>query len=380
MNYVDPEEAGVDANRLALLRETIARDIDAALYDGCVTIVARRSGVVFHEAYGFADRDSGRPMQKGTLFHSMSSGKQFASALALNRVECGRLRLNMQVRELIPEFGCKGKETVTLLHLLTHTGGILTDIVPGLTDETLGDLELTVQGICDSEAVGVPGREINYSAYAGSAIVAEMLRRVDPDRRSWRQLVLEDLFQPLGMRETAAGLPAERRGRVCPIRARSRFIREEVQRLDQFIDERTEIPGGTYTLTAEDLYRFAALLLNDGELDGFRLLSPATLDLACLDHTGSTPERVAADQAAGKWPLVYGLGFIIRGPGMPATPFGTLASPTTFGGMGHGSTMFWVDRQRDLCMVFLSTGLIDDARHVLRCQRYSDIVHGAVRR
>jgi CubicO group peptidase (beta-lactamase class C family) len=54
--------------------------------------------------------------------------------------------------------------------------------------------------------------------------------------------------------------------------------------------------------------------------------------------------------------------------------FGTLASPTTFGGMGHGSTMFWIDRTRDLCMVFLSTGLIDDYLHIERCQRYSDIV------
>jgi CubicO group peptidase (beta-lactamase class C family) len=76
---------------------------------------------------------------------------------------------------------------------------------------------------------------------------------------------------------------------------------------------------------------------------------------------------------------MYGLGFLARGDGVGPSPFGALASPTAFGGLGHGSTMFWVDRARDMSMVFLSTGLIGDAEHFDRCQQYSDLAISACR-
>ena len=84
------------------------------------------------------------------------------------------------------------------------------------------------------------------------------------------------------------------------------------------------------------------------------------------------------DRAAGRWPPFYGLGFVIRGGGIGPSPFGALASSTAFGGMGHGSTMFFADLEKDVCMVFLSTGLIDDLRHYDRCQRYADVVISAL--
>ena len=72
------------------------------------------------------------------------------------------------------------------------------------------------------------------------------------------------------------------------------------------------------------------------------------------------------------------MGFLTRGRGVFPSPFGTLSSPQTFGGMGHGSTVFWVDPERDLSFVFLSTGLLDGLNHVERCQRLSDAIIAAL--
>ena len=87
----DPAAAGFDPARLDLLAETIERDIAAEIFDGCVVIVARKAGPVFHRAFGFADRDTGRKMEKGALIHSMSIGNT-TSAMGLRHVELGDFR------------------------------------------------------------------------------------------------------------------------------------------------------------------------------------------------------------------------------------------------------------------------------------------------
>lgn len=378
LKTLSAETAGFDQRRLGRFAEAIQRDIDQEVYDGCVVVVARRNGPVFHQAFGYADRDKGRKMETDALFHSMSTGKQFTSTMGLRHVEAGDLRLHTRVRDVIPEFAANGKGAVTLFQLLTHTSGIITEIAPGITWETLGDLKLTIESICATALVEHPGLRISYSAYAGSAVIAEMVRRVNGDDRPWRHMVRDEIFAPLGMADSALGLPAANRDRVCPVRVRGPGIRGDVQQINDIMDEAFEVPAGGCTLTAEDMSRFCGAFLHDGALDGHRLLSPAMIAMIGQNHT-RFPETAFSqrDQMAGKWPSNYGLGFVIRGDGIGPSPFGALASPTTFGGMGHGSTMFWIDQEHDLSMAFLSTGLIDDARHFDRCQRYSDLAISA---
>ncbi len=372
---ISPAAAGFDPVRLGRLAEAIDADIAREMYDGCVVAVGRRSGMVLHEAFGYADRDVGRRMTTEDILHSMSTGKQFTSAMALHHVEAGNLRLTTPVREIIPEFAAGGKGGVNLFHLLTHTSGLITDVAPGITWESLGDLPATIRSICGTALVEHPGVRIVYSAYAGSAVMAEMVRRVAGGDRPWREVLQEELFGPLGMTTSAIGLPQAHRERICPVRVRGENIRADVQQINQYMDETWEVPAGGCTLTAGDMYRFASMLLNRGVLDGHRFLSPAMISMIGRNHTDFGPDPIRdRDRAAGRWPAFYGLGFVIRGGGIGPSPFGALASPTAFGGMGHGSTMFFADLERDLCMVFLSTGLIDDARHYDRCQRYADIV------
>jgi CubicO group peptidase (beta-lactamase class C family) len=379
LKEIDVKAAGFDPNRFGRLAEAIEKDIATEVYDGCQVVVGRRAGVVLNGAFGFADRDVGRKMTREDILHSMSTGKQFTSAMALHHVERGDLRVTTPVKDVIPEFAAMGKGGVTLFHLLTHTSGLITELAPGIDWPNLGDLPATIKSICGTALVEHPGLRLVYSAYAGSAVAAEMVRRVEGSDRPWREVLGDELFAHLGMKDSAIGLPKAHRERICPVRVRGPGIRADVQQINEFMDETWEVPAGGCTLTGSDMYRFAGMLLDGGAFDGARFLSPAMINLASQNHTRLENNVVTQrDRAAGRWPAFYGLGFVIRGEGVGPSPLGLLASPTALGGMGHGSTMFFADPAQDVAMTFLSTGLIDDTRHFDRCQRYADLAISAL--
>lgn len=106
------------------------------------------------------------------------------------------------------------------------------------------------------------------------------------------------------------------------------------------------------------------------------------LRLATTNQTGEMPNLLwsYAKERAG-WPDIpafLGMGFFLRGTGVFPMPFGNLASPGTFGGLGAGSNMFWVDPLTETTCVFLSSGLLEEIPNVLRLQRLSDMVHAAI--
>jgi len=78
------------------------------------------------------------------------------------------------------------------------------------------------------------------------------------------------------------------------------------------------------------------------------------------------------------FPGYIGLGFFVRGEGIFPIYFGQTASPRTFGGLGAGSTMFWVDPKRDRVFVCLTAGLLEESRDLDRMQRLSDLVLSSV--
>src|SRR5258706_15654578 len=157
------KEAGFDAPRLARLSKVIQDDIEADRYDGCELIVGRGGTVVFHEQFGWADRGAGRRVERDQPFITMSIGKQFVVALLLNRIERGDLSLNTCVADVIPEFGARGKQRITMAHMLTHTAG-LPAMLPPIPPEQVGSLEAVVAATCASLPECQPGERVNYSA------------------------------------------------------------------------------------------------------------------------------------------------------------------------------------------------------------------------
>jgi len=386
MNLDHASPLGFDADRLGHLGRTLSRHIADERYDGAVLHIARGGKTAFHEAFGFADRANARRMKKDDVFLSFSIAKQLTHALVLNRVERGDLSLTDRVADVIPEFACRGKENITLFHVLTHTAG-LTLKLPAMDPMQMGSLEAVVQAACRSAAESVPGERVYYSGIIGTAILAEMIRRVESSKRAYREILAQDLFAPLGMNDSALGARADLAARLCPVIARDRrpgiSEAEEYEMFAMMVGPEAEIPSLGCVLTAADLARFANMLRGGGALDGVRFLSPAMIDLATRNHTGTLPNETWSFASGVRgWkpvPANLGLGFYTRGDTVHPNFLGTLTSARTYGGAGAGSTMFWVDPARDLTCVYLTAGLItDELRHTDRLQRVSDMVVSAL--
>ena len=386
MDQPNPAQLGFDPERLDRVLAAIDGDIAAGRYDGAALCVTRRGRVALGTQRGFADRASGRRLAPDAVFTTMSVGKQFTNVLVLNRIERGDLRLSMPVAELIPEFGSRGKERMRLVHLLTHTSGIVS-LVPAIPPEDLVSIERLVAWACATAPESVPGQRVTYSIAVAHAVMAEMVRRAEGGKRSFGRILEEDLFRPLGMRETSLGPRDDLVARLCPVVARftepGLFAPGDIAGIGALFGiPGCEVPAGGYLTTLADLTRFVEMLRRGGELDGVRILSPAMLELATRNHTGDKPNSLLDYTIALRgwepFPASIGLGFFVRGEGIIPGFFGNLCSARTFGGFGAGSTAFWVDPARDLGFAFLSVGLMEDSYSMERLSRLSDVVVAAL--
>jgi CubicO group peptidase (beta-lactamase class C family) len=377
---------GLDRARLERLTTAIEADVEAELYDGAAVLVARHGQVALHEAVGFAERATQRRASPDDVFHLFSVTKAFTAVLVLRCVDRGEIQLTTPIAEVIPEFGVKGKQRVTVSHLLSHTGGMPPDLPPMPIDR-FGDLEAVALAVSNQALLVKPGRLVSYSPVGAFAVLGEVVRRLDGGSRPFRRIMDEDLFAPLGMKSTSLGLRPDLGARFSPVVVRDPhpglFPREALEGMNALMTEAFEMPGGGAVGTAHDLFRWTDALRRGGELDGAGILSPALLKLATTNHTGSEPNHLfdswCETRGWESFPAFIGLGFFLRGEGIFPMPFGLTASSSTFGGLGAGSTMFWVDPERDLAFVCLTTGLMEDSRNFERLQRLSDLVLAAVR-
>lgn len=378
-------DADLEPTGLERLADAIERDIAAERYDGCEVVVARHGVVAFHRQFGFSNRASATPVAVAQPFVTMSIGKQLTVAAVLQRIERGDFSLTTPVADLIPEFGQRGKSAITIAHLLTHTSG-LPMMLPPMPLELAGNLEAVVQATAASLPEFRAGSRVSYCILVAHAVLAECVRRTDGARRPFRQILTEDLLAPLGMRDTTLGCPAAMAARVAPVVARDRraglFDPVFLEAMGAIIGEDTEIPAGGYVSTAPDFHRFAEMLRRGGELNGVRILSPATVASVQVNRTGDEPNTIWAYAGVMRgwapFPANLGYGFFVRGEGAFPTPFGLLASPRTFGGFGAGSSAFWIDPVSDVTYAFLSSGLMEDSYSIERHMRLSDLVHAAI--
>ena len=368
---------------MSRLRQAIEGDVERKLYDGAVTIVSVGGKVVFEHATGFADRHAGKPMRLDSVFPIFSISKALNAVLVLQRVERGEARLNTPVSEIIPEFAARGKQRITLGQLLSHSGGLPASF-PAVPVEKIGDLDAVVTAVCDVTLEAVPGEEVSYSPIMAHAVLGQCVRRLDGGKRRLRDVAREELLEPLGMADTALGATTTLAARAVMPRVSDEspgmFDASALVGLGQMIlnpELNTEIPAGGFVSTAADVSRFAEAMRQGGALNGKRVLSAPMVALATSNHTGTRPNDLwtYARELKG-WPLFpanLGLGFFLRGEGLHPTYSGHLSTPGTYGAMGAGTTNFWVDPVRNMTMVCLTTGFLEEANSALRFQRLSDV-------
>jgi CubicO group peptidase (beta-lactamase class C family) len=183
---------------MSRLHKAIERDVERKLYDGAVTIVGVGGKVVFEHAIGFADRSAAKPMRMDSVFPIFSISKSFNAALVLQRVERGEASLNTAVCDIIPEFGSRGKQRITLGQLLSHSGGLPASF-PAVPADKVGDLDAVTAAVCDVSLEAVPGEEVSYSPIMAHAVLGQVVRRLDGGKRKLRDIAREELLEPLGM-------------------------------------------------------------------------------------------------------------------------------------------------------------------------------------
>lgn len=386
INVSQPDPVGFDPDRLQWLRQQMQDDVDQERCDGVSILAGRGGNLVFSESVGFARRDSGKAMASDSACICFSSGKQFVNTLVLRAVEKGLLGLHQPVVEVLPEFGNRGKERITVTHLLTHTSGICTGLPP-VAPEVMLSVEKLTAWAAASRPENAPGQRVCYSAIVGHAILASLLLAVEGKGRDFATYLDDELFAPLGMTRTSLGVADRLRDDFNPVTTRyprsGMFHAAEVEGVGAATAvPGAEIPAGGYVTTAEDLYRFALMLAQGGVANGVRIVSPAMLELASQNFTGDTPNDLLDYSLAMRhwsaWPGGIGLGYFIRVPGITPGPLPNLARPGTFGGWGSGTSCFWVDPSRQLCFAMLTVGSMEDTEHIERCRRFGDTLLAAL--
>ncbi len=378
--------AGLSTQRLQMLTSAIEGDIQKRRYFGAVIAVARGGQVGLFESFGHADPQGRRALAKDSVFSLFSVTKAFTNALVYRAIERGELALTTKVAAIIPEFGGGLRQNITFYHLLTHSSGLpaVFSPRPGMCIDSLKEI---IEAICANvHCESAPGERVTYSPMAAHALMGEAVSRVDARKRSYRQLVTEEIFEPLKMKSTSMGVRRDLQERhIVP-----HFIGAmPIQHLGHsnlgpngaFEEEDAEMPWVGAISTVPDLLRYTEMLRQGGALEGASILSPAMLDQATLNRTGDRPNELYKQLALSRgwepYPAYIGLGFSLRGEAVCHHQFGTLTSPRTFGHAGAGSTLFWVDPLRDVTFVCLTAGVMDEADNVERFQRLSDLAVAA---
>jgi len=386
---IDETHQGFDSAALKRLQASIEKDVKDGLYDGANLVISRGGKVAMDVSLGFAHRESQRKSTPEDVYWLFSLTKAFTHTLVLQAIERGQMSFMDRVVDWIPEFIGKDrfrqakKEQINIVHLLSHRAGLVTTPTP-LPYEELGNLSNVIKAICELDVVGTPGGEVEYSPTLNHALMGEMVRRAT-GAKSFTELVNREIFGPLGMTSTRMGAPNEFKDRMVPIVANFKpggwFTARDLEVMQEIVIEGAEMPWVGAVSTARDISRFSEMLRNKGTFEGHRILSPAMVDLATTLQTGISPNNLYARiSIMNNWqipPANLGLGYALSGTGTHPTFFGSLTSPRTFGNYGAGSTLFWVDPERDITFSCLTSGLLEEANNVKRFAKLSDMAIAA---
>lgn len=377
---------GLDKDRLQRLRTAMEDDIGKGRYFGGVVIVARHGDIGWFEAVGDAGPEVKRPVRKDSVFSLFSVTKAFTNVLMFRAIENGQLALTTKVSQVIPEFSGHGRDDINFFHLITHSSGLPSVYTPkaGMYIDRLDEM---IAAICELVKPEVPpGVRVDYSPLCSHALMGEAVRRVDPEGRSYRQLIQQEIFDPLGMTDSSMGLRRDLRERHLMPDFRGNAPMEHLGHSNlgpqgAFLEEEAEMPWVGVASTAENMFRFAEMLRRGGELNGHRILSPTILKKARRNWTGEKPNEVYKRMCEQRgWPVMpayIGLGFSLRGEAIGNTLFGNFTSPETFGNYGAGTTIFWVDPELDMTFVGLCTGVMTSGDNIERWQKLADIAVAA---
>ncbi|HMK21016.1 MAG TPA: serine hydrolase domain-containing protein [Terriglobales bacterium] len=377
-----PEEVGFSSERLKRLTSVVQADIDKGAIPGAVVLIARKGKVAYFEALGFQDRDRQIPMRTDTIFRLASMTKPFTSVAIMMLVEEGKIQLDDPVSVYLPEFknvqvgvekvdGITGqpellleptRSQMTIQDLLRHTSGITYGFLgKSLVKQMYNDanvfdrtqtLQEFVSKLSRLPLAYQPGTTWDYGM--STDVLGRVVEVVSG--MSFDQFIAERITRPLGLTDTGFYVTQGKVGRIAEPQVDAATGRRppvpDVTKRPNFLSG-----GGGMVSTAADYARFCQMLLNGGELDGVRILSPSIVALMTSDHLppGIAFDPFVVQNFKSMAPMPdrgrgFGLGFAVRThPGRSSLP----GSPGLFYWGGLWGTVFWVDPKEELLAVWM---------------------------
>ncbi|MGE5612541.1 MAG: exo-beta-N-acetylmuramidase NamZ domain-containing protein [Bacillota bacterium] len=330
----------LDPHRMAQVDDAINQSIQQGQIPGAVLLVGRGDRTVYLKAYGNRSLQPQQiPMTPDTIFDLASLSKPVGCATSIMILaERGKLKLSDPVGKYIPAFACNGKESITIEQLLLHQGGL----VP---DNPMSDYQSGPATALEHIYVSAP-RKTSGSAFwysdVGYIVLGEIVRAVDG--RPLDQFARDEIFQPLGMKDTTYNPSSESKPRCAPTEMRDgHWMVGEVHDPRSFALGGVAGHAGVFS-TADDLSRFCRMILSAGQLDGKRILQAQTV-------RDMTQPRPLPDGSGSR-----SLGFDVD-TAYSSTRGDRFDRGTTFGHTGFTGTMFWIDPKNN-CFVILLTSRV----------------------
>jgi CubicO group peptidase (beta-lactamase class C family) len=359
-----------DSPGSAALDTSLRGAVERADVPGVVALITDRERVLYHSAFGVADVASGRPLTTDALFRIASMTKPITSLALMQLVEQGRLGLDDPAEKYLPELvGLKVFQSfdpgtgdyrlrpvsrpATVRHFLTHTSGLAYPF----TSATWRDFKPRAGETYPfgGPLLFDPGERWYYST--STDVVGRLVEVLSGQRLE--DYFRQHIFGPLKMDDTSYNVPKAREPRLVAQQQRAGagmdgpIVLQDPQPGPSIP---APIGGGGLASTASDYGRFVRMLLNDGALDGVRVLQAETVALMGQNHIGAisvSAQRSTLPRSADftfiadgrdKW----GLGFLITVDQVPGQ-----RSPGSLSWGGINNTYFWIDPSRGIAGVIM---------------------------
>ncbi len=408
MNAYDPGVAshvGLDPDRLARIPAFFEAYLETKKLPCMETLICRGGEIAHRSIQGVMDWESRAPLRDDAIYRIYSMTKPVTSVAAMMLYEEGAIRLEHEVHRYIPEFKDvkvwdggsadspelrKPDRDMTVLDLFTHTSGVTYgflfqhEVDAIYRREKIARPDETLEEMCARIAklplVFSPGDQWNY----GHSI--DVLGRVVEvaSGQALDAFFKERIFGPLGMADTDFFVPDDKRHRL-PTCYQRNPMSGEISVSDPGGDATKAYAarpallnaGGGLAATTMDYLRFCQMLLNGGELNGARILSPKTLEFMTENHLpGGQTLKAMGDKTfseARMDGMGFGLGWsVLKDPIEAMQP----GSPGSYSWGGLASTFFWVDPVEDLIGIQM-TQMIPSSTYPIRPQ-FQQLAYAAI--
>ncbi len=381
---IDPDAAGLDARRLERIGlHLTTRYIEPQKIAGCQVAVLRHGAVGYFRSFGSMDLERNKPVADGTIWRIYSMTKPIIGVAMMTLYERGHFQLGDPVSRWIPEWrDLKVKERQpdgstrlvephrpmsvrdTLMHMTGLGWG--TDERPSM-DKFLeamvalrggpnGTLEKMVTNLAGLPLEFHPGEQWLYGV--STDIVGHLIQLMSGQRLD--DYLRENVFEPLQMRDTGFSVPDSEISRFAANYGRRRdktlALVDDPERSSYRKQPAFLSGGGGLVSTTEDYARFCQMLVNGGELDGVRIIGRKTVDLIRANHLPGSGELRNFAVPGGYGEVGFdGVGFgltMALGLGEAATQTVGTAGDYYWG--GAASTIFWIDPNEDLAVIFMT--------------------------